>query len=136
MLWWLPLVTASLWKAEKRITVICVASILCICYWRAGQWSACFVPAFCEALAWAEVDAWLAGSGCSLLIFLSAEGGRHALDLSSGRRPLVESTAYCVIAEFVCNVVLNILLAKYWGVLGIILATLISLFFVNFIGGA
>lgn len=31
---------------------------------------------------------------------------------------------------------LNILLAKYWGVLGIILATLISLFFVNFIGGA
>lgn len=41
-----------------------------------------------------------------------------------------------MIAEIVCNVVLNILLAKYWGVLGIILATLISLFFVNFIGGA
>ena len=32
--------------------------------------------------------------------------------------------------------VLNILLAKYWGVLGIILATLISLFFINFLGGA
>lgn len=43
---------------------------------------------------------------------------------------------YIVIAEIVCNVVLNILLAKCWGVLGIILATLISLFFVNFIGGA
>ena len=41
-----------------------------------------------------------------------------------------------VIAEIVCNVVLNILLAKYWGVLGIILATLISLFFINFLGGA
>ncbi len=43
---------------------------------------------------------------------------------------------YIVIAEIVCNIVLNILLAKYWGVLGIILATLISLFFVNFLGGA
>lgn len=43
---------------------------------------------------------------------------------------------YIVIAEIVCNVVLNILLAMYWGVLGIILATLISLFFINFIGGA
>lgn len=43
---------------------------------------------------------------------------------------------YIVIAEIICNVVLNILLAKYWGVLGIILATLISLFFINFIGGA
>lgn len=43
---------------------------------------------------------------------------------------------YIVIMEIISNVVLNILLAKYWGVLGIILATLISLFFVNFIGGA
>lgn len=43
---------------------------------------------------------------------------------------------YIVIAEIICNVVLNILLARYWGVLGIILATLISLFFINFIGGA
>ncbi len=43
---------------------------------------------------------------------------------------------YFVIAEIICNVVLNILLAKYWGVLGIIVATLISLFFINFIGGA
>lgn len=43
---------------------------------------------------------------------------------------------YIVIAEIICNVVLNILLAKYWGVLGIIVATLISLFFINFIGGA
>ena len=41
-----------------------------------------------------------------------------------------------VIAEIICNVVLNILLARYWGVLGVILATLISLFFINFIGGA
>ena len=31
---------------------------------------------------------------------------------------------------------LNILLAKYWGVLGIILATMISLFFIDFINGA
>ena len=43
---------------------------------------------------------------------------------------------YIVIAEILCNVVLNILLAKYWGVLGIIVATLISLFFINFLGGA
>lgn len=43
---------------------------------------------------------------------------------------------YIVIAEIICNVVLNILLAKYWGVMGIILATLISLFFINFLGGA
>ena len=41
---------------------------------------------------------------------------------------------YIVIAETVANIVLNLLLAKYWGVLGIILATLISLFFINFIG--
>lgn len=43
---------------------------------------------------------------------------------------------YIVIVEIICNVVLNILLAKYWGVLGIILATLISLLFINFIFGA
>ncbi len=43
---------------------------------------------------------------------------------------------YIVIAEIISNVVLNILLAKYWGVKGIILATLITLFFINFIGGA
>ncbi len=43
---------------------------------------------------------------------------------------------HIVIAEILCNIVLNILLAKYWGVLGIIVATLISLFFINFIGGA
>lgn len=43
---------------------------------------------------------------------------------------------YIVIAEIVANIVLNLLLAKFWGVLGIILATLISLFFINFIGEA
>lgn len=43
---------------------------------------------------------------------------------------------YIVIAEIAANIVLNLLLAKYWGVLGIILATLISLFFINFIGEA
>ena len=43
---------------------------------------------------------------------------------------------YIVIAEIICNIVLNIVLAKYWGVLGIIVATLISLFFINFIGEA
>ena len=43
---------------------------------------------------------------------------------------------YIVIAEIIANIVLNLLLAKYWGVLGIILATLISLFFINFIGEA
>ncbi len=43
---------------------------------------------------------------------------------------------YIVIAEIICNIVLNILLAKFWGVLGIIVATLISLFFINFIGEA
>lgn len=43
---------------------------------------------------------------------------------------------YIVIAEIIANIVLNFLLAKYWGVLGIILATLFSLFFINFIGEA
>ena len=43
---------------------------------------------------------------------------------------------YIVIAEIIANIVLNLLLAKYWGVLGIILATLISLFFINYIGEA
>ena len=43
---------------------------------------------------------------------------------------------YIVIAEIIANIVLNLLLAKYLGVLGIILATLISLFFINFIGEA
>ena len=43
---------------------------------------------------------------------------------------------YIVIAEIVCNIVLNIVLAKYWGVLGIIVATLLSLFFINFLGGS
>lgn len=43
---------------------------------------------------------------------------------------------YFVIAEILANIVLNILLAKYWGVLGIILASLFSLFFIDFINGA
>ena len=43
---------------------------------------------------------------------------------------------YIVIAEIIANIVLNMLLGKYWGVLGIILATLIPLFFINFIGEA
>ena len=43
---------------------------------------------------------------------------------------------YFVIAEISANIVLNILLAKYWGVLGIILATVFSLFFIDFINGA
>ena len=43
---------------------------------------------------------------------------------------------YFVIAEILSNIVLNILLAKYLGVLGVILATLFSLFFIDFINGA
>ena len=43
---------------------------------------------------------------------------------------------YFVIAEILSNIVLNILLAKYLGVLGIILATTFSLFFIDFINGA
>lgn len=43
---------------------------------------------------------------------------------------------YIVVTEIVCNVILNVLLSKYFGVLGIILATLLSLFFVDFLGGA
>ena len=43
---------------------------------------------------------------------------------------------YFVIAEILANIMLNILLAKYWGVLGIILASLFSLFFIDFINGA
>ena len=40
------------------------------------------------------------------------------------------------IAEAVLNVVLNYVLGKYWGVFGIIVATLISLFFINFCYGS
>ena len=43
---------------------------------------------------------------------------------------------YIVITETIANIVLNLLLGKYWGVMGIIVATLISLFFINFIGEA
>ena len=43
---------------------------------------------------------------------------------------------YIAIAEIFFNVMLNILLAKYWGVLGIIVASLFSLFFIDYIGGA
>ena len=43
---------------------------------------------------------------------------------------------FIVIAEIIANIVLILLLAKFLGVLGIILATLISLFFINFIGEA
>ena len=43
---------------------------------------------------------------------------------------------YIAIAEIIANIVLNIVLAKFCGVLGIIVATLISLFFINFIGEA
>lgn len=42
---------------------------------------------------------------------------------------------YFVIAEILANIMLNILLAKYWGVLGIILASLFSLFFIDFKNG-
>ena len=43
---------------------------------------------------------------------------------------------YYAVAETLANICLNVLLAKYFGVLGIILATLISLFFIDFIFGA
>lgn len=43
---------------------------------------------------------------------------------------------YRAIAESIANIVLNIVLVKFWGVHGIIIATLISLFFINFILGS
>ena len=43
---------------------------------------------------------------------------------------------YIAVSEIIMNLVLNVLLAKYWGVLGVIVATLLSLFFVNFICSA
>ena len=43
---------------------------------------------------------------------------------------------YIALVETMVNICLNILLAKYLGVLGIILATLISLFFIDFIFSA
>ena len=43
---------------------------------------------------------------------------------------------YIAVSEIILNLFLNVLLAKYWGVLGVIAATLVSLFFVNFICSA
>lgn len=43
---------------------------------------------------------------------------------------------YIALAEIILNLFLNVLLVQYWGVLGIIAATLFSLFFVNFICSA
>ena len=43
---------------------------------------------------------------------------------------------YYALAETLMNIFLNIILAKYYGVLGIILATLLSLFFIDFIFSA
>ena len=43
---------------------------------------------------------------------------------------------YIAVSEIALNLFLNILLAKYWGVFGVIVATLFSLFFVNFICSA
>ena len=43
---------------------------------------------------------------------------------------------YYALAEALVNICLNVVLAKYFGVLGIILATLISLFFIDFIFSA
>ena len=40
---------------------------------------------------------------------------------------------YVAVAEIIMNLVLNVLMARYWGVMGIIVATLLSLFFVNYI---
>lgn len=43
---------------------------------------------------------------------------------------------YRAIIESVANLILNFLFVKFLGIYGIILATLISLFFINFIGGS
>lgn len=43
---------------------------------------------------------------------------------------------YRAIAESIANIVLNIVLVQFWGVHGIIIATLISLFVINFILGS
>ena len=43
---------------------------------------------------------------------------------------------YIAVSEIILNLFLNIVLAKYWGVLGVIVATLFSLLFVNFICSA
>lgn len=40
------------------------------------------------------------------------------------------------ILEAVCNIVLNIVLAKFFGIYGIIIATLVTIFFINFIMGS
>lgn len=43
---------------------------------------------------------------------------------------------YVAVTEIIMNLVLNVLLGSYWGVPGIIVATLLSLFFVNYIWSA
>lgn len=43
---------------------------------------------------------------------------------------------YRAIIESILNVILNFTLVQVWGIYGIIIATLISLFFVNFLGGS
>lgn len=43
---------------------------------------------------------------------------------------------YIAVSEIILNLFLNVLFAKYWGVFGVIAATLVSLFFVNFICSA
>ena len=40
------------------------------------------------------------------------------------------------ILEAVSNIILNFILGKFWGVYGIVIATLISLFFINFLWGS
>lgn len=40
------------------------------------------------------------------------------------------------VIEAILNLLLNFLLVQFWGIYGIIIATLISLFFINFIGGS
>lgn len=44
-------------------------------------------------------------------------------------------TRYRAVAEAVANLALNYILGKYFGVYGVIIATLVSLFFINFIWG-
>ena len=43
---------------------------------------------------------------------------------------------YRAIIESILNLVLNYVLVQVWGIYGIIIATLISLFFINFLGGS
>ena len=102
--------------------------------WISGWFTACLLCLYQPFMrVWAGSEMLLPMSSvvllCAYFYTLKMGDVRHVCSSASG---LWWQNRYRALAEAVANIVLNYVLGKYYGINGIIAATLISLFFIGF----